>query len=81
MENSILSLLIWLPIFGGGLVILLGNERAVTARWVSLAISILVFVMSLSLWTGFDSSTHLMQFEEFNRCINTIIAPPNTHNQ
>ncbi|CAC9613355.1 NADH-ubiquinone oxidoreductase chain M (EC 1.6.5.3) [uncultured Gammaproteobacteria bacterium] len=64
MENSILSLLIWLPIFGGGLVVLLGNERAVTARWVSLAISILVFVMSLSLWTGFDSSTHLMQFAE-----------------
>jgi NADH-quinone oxidoreductase subunit M len=30
----------------------------------SLAIAILVFVMSLSLWTGFDSSTHLMQFVE-----------------
>jgi NADH-quinone oxidoreductase subunit M len=31
MENSILSLLIWLPIFGGGLVILLGNERVLVA--------------------------------------------------
>jgi NADH-quinone oxidoreductase subunit M len=64
MQNTLLSLLIWLPILGGGLVVLLGNERATTARWMSLAIAILVFVMSLSLWTGFDSSTHLMQFVE-----------------
>lgn len=61
---ELLSLLIWLPILGGALVILIGNERADTARWVSVAISILVFVMSLSLYTEFDSSTHLMQFVE-----------------
>jgi NADH-quinone oxidoreductase subunit M len=64
MDNSLLSLLIWLPIFGGALVILLGNQRANTARWVSVAISVLVFIMSLSLYTEFDSTTHLMQFEE-----------------
>jgi NADH-quinone oxidoreductase subunit M len=57
-------LLIWLPIFGGALVIWLGNERANTARWLSVALSIVVFIMSLSLFTEFDSSTHLMQFEE-----------------
>ena len=61
---ELLSLLIWLPILGGIFVILIGNDRADTARWVSVAISILVFVMSLSLYTEFDSSTHLMQFEE-----------------
>ena len=64
MENSLLSLLIWLPIFSGILVIFIGNNRANTARWVSVIISILVFMMSLSLYTGFDSSTHLMQFVE-----------------
>ncbi len=64
MENSLLSLLIWLPIIGGVLVVMVGNERANTARWLSVAISIIVFVISLSLWTGFDSSTHLMQFVE-----------------
>ena len=64
MDNSLLSLLIWLPIFGGALVIWLGNERANTARWLSVALSIVVFIMSLSLFTEFDSSTHLMQFEE-----------------
>ena len=64
MENSLLSVLIWLPIIAGVFVILLGNERANTARWVSVAASILVFVMSLTLYTEFDSTTHLMQFEE-----------------
>jgi len=64
MDDSLLSLLIWLPIFGGALVIWLGNERANTARWLSVALSIVVFIMSLSLFTEFDSSTHLMQFEE-----------------
>ena len=64
MDNSLLSLLIWLPIFGGALVIWLGNERANTARWLSVSLSIVVFIMSLSLFTEFDSSTHLMQFEE-----------------
>ena len=61
---ELLSLLIWLPILGGIFVILIGNDRADTARWVSVAISILVFVMSLSLYTEFDPTTHLMQFEE-----------------
>ncbi|SMN17068.1 NADH-ubiquinone oxidoreductase chain M [uncultured Candidatus Thioglobus sp.] len=64
MDNSLLSLLIWLPIFAGVLVILIGNERANTARWISVAVSILVFIISLSLYTEFDSNTHLMQFEE-----------------
>ena len=61
---ELLSLLIWLPILGGALVILIGNDRAETAKWLSVAISVVIFVMSLSLYTDFDSTTHLMQFEE-----------------
>jgi len=61
---ELLSLLIWLPIIGGALVILIGNDRAETAKWLSVAISVVIFVMSLSLYTDFDSTTHLMQFEE-----------------
>ncbi len=72
MENVLLSLLIWLPILGGGLVILIGNNRANTVRWVSVAISILVFVMSLNLYTSFDTNTHLMQFVEKNSWIATF---------
>lgn len=61
---ELLSLLIWLPILGGALVILIGNDRAETVKWLSVAISVVIFVMSLSLYTDFDSTTHLMQFEE-----------------
>ncbi|WP_428086023.1 NADH-quinone oxidoreductase subunit M [Candidatus Thioglobus sp.] len=61
---ALLNILIWLPIFSGAVVILLGNERANTARWISVIVAILVFVISLSLYTEFDSTTHLMQFEE-----------------
>ena len=64
MDQMLLSLLIWLPILGGGLVVLIGNDRADTARWVSVAISVIIFVMSLTLYTDFDSTTHLMQFVE-----------------
>ncbi len=64
MEGMLLSLLIWLPILGGSLVLLLGNNRAETARWISLAISIAIFLLSLNLWIDFDSNTHLMQFVE-----------------
>ncbi len=64
MGISLLSLLIWLPIFSGVLVIFIGNDRSNIARWVSLILSILIFVISLSLYTSFDSSTHLMQFVE-----------------
>ena len=60
----LLSLLIWMPILGGVIIVLVGNGRAETARWLSVLISIVVFVMSLGLFTGFDSSTHLMQFVE-----------------
>jgi NADH-quinone oxidoreductase subunit M len=64
MDKMLLSLLIWMPILGGVIIVLVGNGRAETARWLSVLISIVVFVMSLGLFTGFDSSTHLMQFVE-----------------
>jgi len=60
----LLSLLIWMPILGGCLIILIGNSRAETARWLSALISIVVFIMSIGLFTDFDNSTHLMQFTE-----------------
>jgi len=59
---GILSTLIWLPIIGGFIVLMSG--RFAVERWLSLAISILVFVISLMLFTDFDSSTAAMQFVE-----------------
>jgi NADH-quinone oxidoreductase subunit M len=60
----LLSLLIWLPILGGVLVLALGESRARVARWMSLAIALAVFLLSLPLFTGFDYAAVGMQFVE-----------------
>jgi len=62
-ELPLLSFVIWLPIVGG-LLILAGGERAWNPRPVALAFSMITFLLSLLLYTGFDSSTAAMQFEE-----------------
>ena len=63
---GLLSILIWLPIIGG-LVVLAVGERGDAARadrWLALAVSLLTFVLSLGLYTGFDFATADMQFVE-----------------
>ena len=65
LDHHLLSLVIWLPIVGGVLVLLIsGSQRPTAARWSSLVVSILTFSASLSLWTGFDRSSSDMQFVE-----------------
>jgi len=58
---AILSLVIWLPIIGGLIVLALGDKLC---RPVALAVSVLAFLVSLPLLIGFDATTHHMQFEE-----------------
>ena len=60
----LLSLLIWLPILGGALVLALGNTRPGAARWLSLLIALVVFVLSVPLLTGFDYANAGLQFLE-----------------
>jgi NADH-quinone oxidoreductase subunit M len=60
----LLSLLIWLPIIGGALVLALGGKRPEAARWLSLAVALVVFLLSIPLFTGFDHATAAMQFVE-----------------
>ncbi len=65
MSNwPLLSILIWLPILGGALVLALGNRRASAARWVALGVALLTFLASLPLLTGFDLANPGMQFAE-----------------
>lgn len=65
MSDYLLSILIWLPIFGGASVLFFSRpDQESTARWVSLGISLLVLALSIPLWTGFDSTTAAMQFVE-----------------
>jgi NADH-quinone oxidoreductase subunit M len=64
-----LSVLVWLPILGGILLLAMGRKEGAASglrldRMVALAISVLTFVLSLSLWTAFDPTTSSMQFVE-----------------
>ncbi len=67
---GLLSTLIWLPIAGGFIVMMTGRDETAqrpgfsVERWLSLAVAILTFIISLSLYTGFQSSTAEMQFVE-----------------
>ena len=64
MSNwPLLSVLIWLPILGGALILALRNAQ--TARWASLAVALLTFLLSIGLLTGYDrSAAEVMQFVE-----------------
>ncbi|MDC3315429.1 NADH-quinone oxidoreductase subunit M [Candidatus Thioglobus sp.] len=62
--DSLLSILIWLPIFGAGAVLLIGNNRSQLAKWASVGTSILVFLLSINLFLDFDTTTSSMQFVE-----------------
>jgi NADH-quinone oxidoreductase subunit M len=55
---------IWLPIAAGGLVLWIGSGRPKLAKQVALAASVLTFVASIPLYTGFDATSASMQFVE-----------------
>jgi NADH-quinone oxidoreductase subunit M len=60
----VISVVIFLPILGGLFLLLIGRGQEGLIKWASLFISVLTFVLSLPLFTGFDRTTHLMQFVE-----------------
>ncbi|MFH4415913.1 MAG: NADH-quinone oxidoreductase subunit M [Neisseriaceae bacterium] len=63
--SHILSLVIWLPIFMGILVLLLGKDiRAWLPKSLALLGGLLGFLVALPLYLRFDSTTAQMQFEE-----------------
>ncbi|MFO7285479.1 MAG: NADH-quinone oxidoreductase subunit M [Gammaproteobacteria bacterium] len=64
MDWPILSILIWLPIAAGIVVLAIGSERAVLGKQVALGASVLTFVLSVPLYTDFDTSTAALQFVE-----------------
>ena len=72
LDLPILSLVIWLPIIGGALVLASGNRNPDATRWTALLVAILTFIMSLPLWFGFDISTAEMQFVERSVWISTF---------
>ena len=75
MQNfNYLSFLVWLPIIGGFLVLALGDQRLVLARWVALLTSLLALWLSVILYINFDPSTPAYQFLESYKWIPSFNA-------
>jgi NADH-quinone oxidoreductase subunit M len=64
LNQSLLSILVWLPILGGVLLLLLGESRVGAARWAALSISVVTLVFTIPLYLGFDGSTADYQFQQ-----------------
>jgi NADH-quinone oxidoreductase subunit M len=62
--HGLLSLLIWLPIGTGVLILLLGDAREVVGRWLALLGSLATLVLVVPLWNSFDPTTAALQFGE-----------------
>ncbi len=72
MGFPILSMLIFLPLVGAAVILLLNRANEKAIKIVSLLVSIATFVLSLPLFTNFDKSTHLMQFVERHEWIPSL---------
>ena len=62
--HGLLSLLIWLPIGAGVLVLLLGERNIAAGRWLALAATLATLALSVPLWTAFNTGTAELQFTE-----------------
>jgi NADH-quinone oxidoreductase subunit M len=62
--HGLLSLLIWLPIGTGVLILLLGEGRVRAGRWLALLGSLATLVLVVPLWSAFDPTTAALQFGE-----------------
>jgi NADH-quinone oxidoreductase subunit M len=69
--GHLLSVLIWLPIVGGFVVLGL-SDRVAAAKWLSLIVSGLSLVLSVPLYTAFKIGTAAMQFVERSPWVSTI---------
>ena len=71
MQLPILSILIFLPIVGIGILLILDRKRHKGLKIATLAISVVEFLVSLPLWFDFNSQTAAMQFVERREWIPT----------
>ena len=80
LAQHLLSVLIWLPVFGGLLLLVIGDdgdaesEKAGMMRWSALLITVLAFVLSTALYLGFDNAEIGMQFIERAPWVDAINA-------
>jgi NADH-quinone oxidoreductase subunit M len=62
--HGLLSLLIWLPIATGILVLVLGDRQIALGRWLALLGSLVTLALAVPLWAHFDTSSASAQFPE-----------------
>lgn len=60
----LLSLVIWTPILGGILILFVGDKDSSGARKIALVVSIITFLLTIPLYSEFNTETHLSQFVE-----------------
>ena len=73
VDWPILSLVIWTPIIGGLFLLAFANkDNASNTRLIALLISILTFLLSIPLYSDFDTSTAVMQFSEMTPWISSF---------
>src|SRR5512134_2096158 len=70
----ILSVLVWLPIAAGVLLLLVGDRNDPAARWLALGATLLTFAVSVVLWRDFETTTAAMQFVEHEPWIGVFNA-------
>ncbi|HTC51842.1 MAG TPA: NADH-quinone oxidoreductase subunit M [Steroidobacteraceae bacterium] len=71
---GLLSVLVWLPILAGLVVLALGERSIVLGRWVALLAALATFLISIPAYTGFDTATAGLQFTEKLSWIPTLNA-------
>jgi NADH-quinone oxidoreductase subunit M len=71
-ELPLLSLVIWMPIIGGLIVLAVGDHEPWGARTLALIVALLTFALSIPLYTGFETQTASMQFVELAPWIPTF---------
>ena len=64
MQLPILSILIFFPLLGIGLLLFLDRKNHKVLKGATLGVTLLEFVFSLPLWFGFNNTTAAMQFVE-----------------
>jgi len=64
LDWPILSVLVWLPIAAGALLLLVGDRSASFGRWIALTASLATLLVGVLLWREFDRTTASMQFFE-----------------
>jgi NADH-quinone oxidoreductase subunit M len=64
-DLPLLSLVTWTPIIGGVLVLFVNKEEQVgLAKMLALAVAVITFLLTIPLYTSFDTTTYQMQFVE-----------------